>query len=432
MTTLTAHQEDAVKAVSRWFHDPFKQVFYLSGPAGSGKSTLLPFILEACKLNPEDVIILAPTGKAAKVAKEKIRDQGITADCMTIHKGIYLPKAQAAEVVSSQIDNLDARIIEAERDGNIALVGGLRKELEQKCMELDRLLEGDDGPKFRLNMDAPVKMRKLIVCDEAGMVGSRVADDLKSFGIIILAVGDDNQLPPVKDTPGLTNDGPDFLLTEVHRQAKESPIIYLATLAREGKRIEYGRYGEDVDVISRRDDNATLDMHREAQVICGTNKTRWSVTRKIRKALGYHGFPPMIGEPMIVCKNSKAHPDLVNGSFVSPIQNVAELQRGAMYYMAHVETEDGFERVLRCYQGLIEEHDKFQKGYATAPSHLAFKAQIEGEHLDWGWVITCHKAQGSGWPDVIVHNESSVFKADGWRWLYTALTRSSKRLTLIT
>lgn len=432
MTTLTAHQEDAVRAVSRWFSDPGQQVFYLSGPAGSGKSTLLPFILESCGLRPEEFAIVAPTGKAAKVASSKLVQQGIRTTCMTIHKAIYIPRAHAAEMVLNEIDSLDYRIEEAERRGDGTTVSDLRKTLAEKSTELDRLLEGSDGPKFKLNPDSIVKTVKLIVCDEAGMVGSRIAEDLLSFGVPILAVGDDNQLPPVKDDPGLTLHGPDFLLTEIHRQAQDSPIIHLATLARTGKAIPYGSYGDGVDVVSKRDDDATLDMGREAQVLCGTNKSRWSLTRKIRRALGYHGLPPMAGEPMIVCQNSKAHPDLVNGSFVSPITDVAPLTNGGMYYMAHVKTEDGHERSLRCYQGLIEEHQKFQKGYATAPNHLAFKARIEGEHLDWGWVITTHKAQGSGWPDVIVHNESSVFKSDGWRWLYTAITRAEQKLTLVT
>jgi len=51
--------------------------------------------------------------------------------------------------------------------------------------------------------------------------------------------------------------------------------------------------------------------------------------------------------------------------------------------------------------------------------------------FDFGYVITCHSAQGSEWPEVTIIDDSGSFREDASRWLYTALTRASERVTLL-
>lgn len=77
---------------------------------------------------------------------------------------------------------------------------------------------------------------RLIIVDEASMIGEDVLLDLLSFGVKCLFSGDNAQLPPVNGTCGLLKN-PDYMLTEIVRQAEDNPIIRLATLAREGKTI---------------------------------------------------------------------------------------------------------------------------------------------------------------------------------------------------
>ena len=84
---------------------------------------------------------------------------------------------------------------------------------------------------------------RLIVLDEVSMVGDQMACDLMSFGKPILVVGDPGQLPPIQGEGAFTKDMPDVMLTEIHRQAAESAVIRLATMARQGEPIGFGRNG---------------------------------------------------------------------------------------------------------------------------------------------------------------------------------------------
>ena len=97
-------------------------------------------------------------------------------------------------------------------------------------------------PRFALNPQSDAAHAKLIVLDEVSMVGEEMARDLMSFGKPILVLGDPGQLPPIKGEGAFTKDAPDIMLTEIHRQAGESAIIRLATMARQGEPIGFGQY----------------------------------------------------------------------------------------------------------------------------------------------------------------------------------------------
>lgn len=446
LPVLTAHQDDAVKAAKEWYRDnsePHDGVmeapdFYLGGFAGTGKSTILPVIIDSLSLDPELVQFVAPTGKAAKVMSEKLKDYGINRRARTIHSLIYRPKPLRAELMEKQL-----RDLKGQRDIVLGDLAGdpdwkhdprlveLEKSISLLERDLEKAFDQNEGPQFQLNPESDIRKAKLCVCDEASMVGEGIADDLRSFGIPILAMGDPGQLPPVGDNPGLTARKPDFFLTEIHRQAADNPIIHLATLARQGKSLRPGKYGDGVEVVERIRDNATYDEAREAQIIVGTNRRRWQVTSKLRRALGFRSTGPCAGEPLIICKNSRTIPDLVNGSFVNCVHDVGDLEDGNVVVKVLAEDELGVQRTILAVQGLFEEHRLMKKGAATAPRFMAFRAKIENEHVDWGWAITCHKSQGSQWDDVILHDESGVFQEDSAKWLYTGITRAAKRLTVV-
>ena len=95
-------------------------------------------------------------------------------------------------------------------------------------------------PAFSLNRASPVAKATLIVVDECSMVDEALGRDLLSFGTPVLVLGDPGQLPPVKAGEGgggyFTEAEPDVMLTEIHRQARENPIIALAQTVREGGR----------------------------------------------------------------------------------------------------------------------------------------------------------------------------------------------------
>ena len=124
----------------------------------------------------------------------------------------------------------------------------------------------------------------MIVLDEVSMVGEEMARDLLAFGKPILVLGDPGQLPPIKGEGAFTQATPDIMLTEIHRQAGESAIIHLATLAREHKPIPYGEHDTFVWKMPRNraqdslnppyDDSSNGDCGLEcvsASVISGCN-----------------------------------------------------------------------------------------------------------------------------------------------------------------
>jgi len=247
----------------------------------------------------------------------------------------------------------------------------------------------------------------------------------------VLAIGDPAQLPPVGDKPGLTVGEPDYFLNEIHRQARDNPIIRLSMDIRQGKLIRPGKMGDQVRIVRRRDDDWTLNSDYDAQVICGTHKKRWALTGEIRKMCGYTSTGPEEFEPLMVCKNSKKAPALVNGSFVTCVEGPGDLMEGDSSFDIKIEDEDGTQYNLTCDQGTFEEHFLKQRDGATAGKFQAFDAKRFNEILDWGWVITAHKSQGSQWDNVIVHDESGVFRQDADRWLYTAVTRAAEELTVV-
>lgn len=461
--TLSPQQEVAIKAFRDWYHALPERVFsheemridpatyewepravytrgldtapdfLLAGFAGTGKSTVLPFLVEVTGLNPNQIVFCSPTGKAAKVMTKKLRAEDMLVTATTIHKAIYRPKALEAYQIETELTN-------AQKDLKIAIDGGngtAIRELKGKIRQLEKNLErayDENAPKFQLNVDASIADAHLIVVDECSMVDADMADDLRSFGVPILAVGDGGQLPPVSLAgPGFFRRAPDAALTEIHRQALDNPIIWASMRIREGDEVPMGVHGDgQLRVIDRDDDDVTFDLDLDAQIIVGRHEKRWQITRKLRKLSGLHGEGPAEGEIMMINRNSRLYGDLVNGSPVIMTGDVGRLKDGNTAFIASVKDEEGKSYTLKCLQATIEEHYR-GKNNASAMKRDVFRAkQDERIHeLDFGYAITCHKAQGSQWDECVVHDESNVFRKDAHRWLYTAVTRAAKKLTLV-
>ncbi len=108
-----------------------------------------------------------------------------------------------------------------------------------------------------------------------------------------------------------TEQEPDFLLTEIHRQARDNPIIKLAMQVREGKEIMYGDYGT-AQVISRNEINQTIVLEAD-QVLVGTNKTRRRYNQRLRELKGFSLPYPQSGDKLVCLRNDPAK-GLLNGS----------------------------------------------------------------------------------------------------------------------
>src|SRR5262245_34135907 len=91
-----------------------------------------------------------------------------------------------------------------------------------------------EQPSFELWQQAPASNAKLIIIDECSMVDAELGRDLMSFGVPLLVLGDPAQLPPIQGGGYFTDAKPDAMLTEVHRQARDNPIVRLSMDIRAG------------------------------------------------------------------------------------------------------------------------------------------------------------------------------------------------------
>ncbi|UTC29905.1 ATP-dependent DNA helicase [Bajunvirus bajun] len=442
MTTLSAQQEKARTQIIRCIKDG-QPLTTLTGFAGSGKSTILPSILDSLGWQPETIAFVAPTGKAAKVMRQKLKDQGYPNPMAgTIHSAIYRAKPAPIATLEDDLFNNEEALAEAtmicRSEGGDPLTDSMVMKLHKLVLRLKHELNQayrEDKVNFQLNPDSSIKLANLIVVDEASMVGMRMRTDLEDFGVPIFAMGDPGQLKPVEDEPGLLAGDPDFFLSEIHRQAADNPIIHLSTLARQGKDLPIADYGNGVKVQRRKDYEDVFDREDAPQFLVGRNKTRWSVNQKLREEFGIvdragQKIGPQVGEKLIVCKNNRDNPDLVNGTECIATSN-ADLVDGDSTLQLSFEDDGGIEyRDKRVFQGLFEEHFHGPKGF-TAPQATAWRARKNSIEIDWAYAITVHKSQGSQWDDVVLIDESSVFRQDADNHLYTGVTRAAKTLTVL-
>lgn len=358
-------QEKAIKDVRAWLRAKGgPQVFRLFGYAGSGKSTVAREMAASVK---GQVNFAAFTGKAALVMRRK--------------------GCQGASTIHSLIYKVD----------------------EENSLQ----------PRFILNEDSPARHAKLIVIDECSMVDEELARDLLSFRKKILVIGDPAQLPPVKGAGYFTSGNPDVMLTEIHRQARDNPIIRMSMAIREGGKLDYGQY-EDSRVISRKD--LTSDDVLDAdQVIVGINKTRIAYNRRIRELRGFESEYPQTSDKLVCLKNNREK-KLLNGGLWN-VERRGKTERGLIPMV--VKSEDEAETAPGTEIHVPPEF------FTGDDRDVSWERQREGDSFTYGYALTAHKSQGSQWENVVVFDEAFAFKEDAARWRYTAITRASERVTVV-
>jgi exodeoxyribonuclease-5 len=279
-------------------------------------------------------------------------------------------------------------------------------------------------PFFTLNMDSEVKNCKLLIIDECSMIDGRMGEDLLSFGVKVLVLGDPAQLPPVKGAGFFTeNVRPNVMLEEIHRQAEESPIIRMASMTRKGKALDVGDYGDGCEVIEKR----KIDPEKVTeydQYLVGRNVTRRSYNARMREILGHAQSDnpasryPVAGDK-IVCLRNNHDQGLLNGVLFR-VDEVAGVMDEKVLFTA--TSEDGGDK----QEILTHEHY-----FVGREEELSWFEKKEANEFDYGYALTVHKAQGSQWDRVFVTDESFCFRADKWKWLYTAITRAAKSVTVM-
>ena len=208
------------------------------------------------------------------------------------------------------------------------------------------------------------------------------------------------------------------MLTEVHRQAQDDPIVRLSMEIRAGEYLEPGRYGE-TEVV-RKDDLDPQRVLEADQVLVGRNATRRAYNIRMRERRGFEDKLPSAGDKLVCLRNNRKK-GLFNGGLWT-VKERAARRTGIMTMRLLPDDDTGLRGVKvsvrpECFSGGIEQFD-----WARRKPY---------DEFDYGYVLTVHKAQGSQWDDVVLFDESFAFPDSRERWLYTGVTRAAKRLTVV-
>jgi exodeoxyribonuclease-5 len=390
---LTAKQEEGLRtAVAR--HRAGEKYTVIAGYAGTGKSTLVRFIIEALDVEQKKVCYATFTGKAAQVLAKKGNK-----NAMTLHRLLY---------------------------DSIPRPGGGFARIPKKSLDYT-----------------------VVVVDEVSMAPKSIMDKLFSHNVYVICLGDPFQLPPIeKDEDNHLLDKPHVFLDEIMRQATESGIIRLTMDIREQKPLEYVK-NDQVQVYPANALNTGM-LEWADQVLVATNLQRHSMNDYMRQMKGF-GPEPEDGDKIICLRNywdwgnfTNGDP-LVNGS-IGTLHNPRPNHINVPFYAydkGRINVLEGqFVSELGEDFGQINMDPRIMKGgeseleWRTKYNLNKLKNRIGDvipKEFTYGYAITCHKAQGSEWDNVLVLEEKFPFSSiEHARWLYTAATRAAEKLVIVT
>ena len=422
--------------------------FILKGYAGTGKTTLISALVKVLPKIKLKSVLLAPTGRAAKVITNYSGKKAFT-----IHKKIYRKKVAAS-------------------------------------------------PEMNFVLGDNIMENTLFIVDEASMISDQVHDysrqsllqDLISYvyngkNCKLMLVGDTAQLPPVGSdiSPALDKlfvseqfrlNVFTYELTDVVRQEKESGILFNATQLR-----ELVRKGEEVfpkfnirgykDIFRMTGERLVEGLNyaynkygmENTIVICRSNKNANAYNQNIRNRILYREEELSGGDHIMVVRNNYfwLKPEDNSGDFIAN-GDIAKIRK-----VRRMEEQHGF-RFAELVIELLDYPDQepisckvmLDTLYSETPSlsnadnkrfyeavlqdymHIENKKLRMEElkkdpyynalQIKFAFAVTCHKAQGGQWPAVFIDQgylTDEMLNTEFLRWLYTGLTRSNKELFLV-
>jgi exodeoxyribonuclease-5 len=372
--TLNDDQRDAIKKAINWYYDRNKRnILVICGFAGTGKSTLIQYLITILGLAPYQVIYTSFTGRAVEILRRK------NCQANTIHKTFYSVRKINDRIHFKKKTNLSSAI-------------------------------------------------KLVVIDELSMVNDRMMDDILSFNIPIIGLGDHGQLPPIYGANKYIAN-PDIFLKQIMRQSGDLGILRLATLARSGDDIPFGDYIESRVIRVKDIDN----IEKYDIVLCWKNVTRRNLNILIRSILGYTSSYPCSGERLTCLKNNYVHlieydDDiplfLVNGMDLICCNNENEKEDADCITLTYRPpfVKDSYFKT-RVHKGPFD-------AYQTENKYIIEEATDDVVFLDFGNACTVHKSQSTEYDNVLIIDEFKGSTDLYNKWLYTAITRARKSVTI--
>ena len=446
----TFEQENVVKNLANFlFCRKMDVLFLLKGYAGTGKTSLIGALVKTMDQLEQKCILMAPTGRAAKVFSHYAGHPAYT-----IHKKIYRQKS-----FSNEVDN------------------------------------------FSINDN--LHQHTLFIVDEASMIANdglsgsmfgtgRLLDDLIQYvysgqGCRLMLIGDTAQLPPVgeEESPALSADALkgyglevyEGMLTEVVRQLHDSGILWNATELRryiaeedyftlppirvEGfPDIKVVPGNELIETINDCYEQVGMD---ETIVVCRSNKRANIYNKGIRNTILYREEELESGDLLMVAKNNyfwteecKEIDFIANGDIAEVRRvrreremygfrfadvtlrfsdyNDMELEATVLLDTLHTESpalpkemnDKLFYAVLEDYADITIKRERMKK-MKSDPYYNALQVK-------YAYAVTCHKAQGGQWKRVFLdqgYMTEDMLSPDYFRWLYTAFTRATETLYLV-
>ena len=426
------------------------EIFILKGYAGTGKSSLVGHIVSnISKLNFK-TLLLAPTGRAAKVFSNYSKKKA-----KTIHKQIYFTKTESSGVIKFN----------------------LKMNMHKNCLFIIDESSMISGGNKKLNL----------------FQNNSLLDDLVKYvysgkNCKLIFVGDPAQLPPINllKNPALDKkylfkkfekNIYEFELKDIVRQEKKSSILINAVKIRDTifnenlnqfkfpktDKNEFIRLNDSNDVFESIDNLFNSSIKSDSVVIVRSNKRANQFNSQIRSKILFFESDINVGEEFMVVKNNyfwltnDSDPGFIaNGDLIRVIKIIS---RHELYNYNFIKViielvdypdENSFETILLINtlnsespsltsQESKKLYDEIQKDYLNINSKykrfLLTKKNpfFNALQIKYSYAITCHKAQGGQWSNVFIEYPylPNGPTKDFFRWLYTAITRSKKRIFLI-
>ena len=440
--SFTKEQEQLVEEVSEFVNSiSTRNIFLLKGYAGTGKTSLISSLVNSLSFVGKKSSLLAPTGRAAKVLSKYSKKSA-----STIHRKIYW--------------------INSNKSGNTYI-------------------------KLKDNTHS----NTIFIVDEASMIpessdkgfGNRsLLDDLIEYvyngiGCKLILIGDTAQLPPVSldISPALSEiflsenyskEILSFSLSEVVRQDKSSTILVNATNIR--NQISNSIFNIPKFLVS--DDVIRIETGDELQenlesnynkggtpntiVLCRSNKRANIYNQQIRSRIKYLEEEISTGDLLMVVRNNyfwlgeKNSSELIaNGDIIEVLSvNKILTKHGFKFADVTIRLIDFLEEkeidlivmldtiTLETSSLSYEEYQKLyheiSKDYNGDRKKIKEDKYLNALQVKFSYAITCHKSQGGQWENVFVdlgYFKNEMLDLGYLRWMYTAITRASKKLYLI-
>lgn len=447
----TIKQDRLLEQLSHFLFSSSKdKVFVLKGFAGTGKTTVIGTVVKNLWHAKMSSVLMAPTGRAAKVASNYSKKQAYT-----IHRKIYFPKK--------------------ERGGGVSFT--LQPNKHRNCLfivdEASMISDKATNSKF---------------FDNGSLLDDMMQYVYSGYKCKLILVGDEAQLPPVKleMSPALDIDMlslqfnktvETIQLDEVMRQGEDSGILMNATALREQLsegfyedfKFELDRYNDIVRLVDGHEImDAINDCYssvgtEETAIIVRSNKRANLYNQQIRNRILFQEEEISAGDHLMVVKNNYFWLDaksdagfIANGDIVKVLEILAikELY-GFRFAEVKVQMVDypqmqPFETVVMLdvltletpalpYEDGDRLYKEVQKDYVDEKSNYKRFQKIKNNkyfnalQVKFSYAITCHKSQGGQWENVFIEQPylPDGMNKDYLRWLYTAITRSKSKLYLI-